>query len=89
MSVAHVVQIGRDLLTTAILVAAPAVLVSMLVGVIISILQTITSIQEQTLTFAPRIVAVSVVMILTLPWCLRLLIAFTLRMMELAAQATS
>lgn len=89
MSVVHVVQIGRDLLTTAILLAAPAVLVSMLVGVLISIFQTITSIQEQTLTFAPRIVAVSIVMILTLPWCLRILISFTLRMMELAAQATS
>ena len=51
----------------------------MLVGLIIAIFQTITSIQEQTLTFAPRIVAVAVVIALTLAWSLNLLIDFTTR----------
>jgi flagellar biosynthetic protein FliQ len=45
-------------------------------------MQTVTSIQEQTLSFAPRIIAVGGVMLLTLPWTLEQASAFTLRMME-------
>ena len=52
---------ASELIITAMLVAAPPVLVSLVVGLLISVFQTITSVQEQTLTFAPRIVAVAVV----------------------------
>ena len=81
MDAASVNMITRDLLVTGMILAAPAVLVSLLVGVVISILQTLTSIQEQTLTFAPRILAVGLVMMLTAPWTIRVISGFTLRMM--------
>lgn len=88
MDTLDVVEIGRDLLLTALWLSAPAVLVSLLVGLIISLLQTVTSVQEQTLSFAPRIVAVGGVMLLTLPWMLQVSSAFTLRMMERLLQVT-
>lgn len=89
MTVAMVIQIGRDLLITAMLLAAPSLIVSLIVGVLVSIFQAVTSINEQTLTFVPRIVAVSVTLIVTLPWSLRVLLAFTQRMMATIAQVTT
>lgn len=88
METNEVIEIGRDLLMTSMWLAAPAVLVSLVVGLIISLLQTVTSVQEQTLTFAPRIVAVGAVMLLTLPWMLQVSSAFTIRMFERLAQVT-
>ena len=53
-----VLDIAREAFTTIIITAAPALLVSLIIGLIVSIFQTVTSIQEQTLTFVPKIVAV-------------------------------
>ncbi len=82
MDAAAVNMITRDLLVTGMILAGPAVVVSLFVGLVISILQTLTSIQEQTLTFAPRIVAVGAVMVLCAPWTIRVLSGFMLRMMH-------
>ena len=54
----EVIDMARDAIYNIILCAAPPLLVSLVVGLIVSVLQTITSIQEQTLTFVPKIVAV-------------------------------
>ncbi len=86
MTANEVTQIGRELLCTAVLLSAPMVLTSLVVGLLISIFQTLTSIQEQTLTFAPRIIAVALVMLVTLPWTLKVMINFTQRMMEHLSQ---
>lgn len=88
METIEVVEIGRDLLITAMWLSAPAVLVSLAVGLMISLLQTVTSVQEQTLSFAPRIVAVGAVMLVTLPWMLQTSSAFTLRMIERLLEVT-
>jgi flagellar biosynthetic protein FliQ len=88
MNTAEVTEVGRDLLTTAMWLAGPAVLTSLLVGLGISLLQTLTSIQEQTLSFAPRIVAVGVILLLLLPWMLQLSTSFTMRMMMRVAEVT-
>ena len=84
----EVVVIGRDLLMTVLLLSMPAVTVSLLVGGMISIFQTVTSIQEQTLTFAPRIVAVALVTMAALPWSLKVAMAFVSRMMYRMVEAT-
>ena len=84
----EVVQIGRELLFTAMLLALPTVAVSLIVGLLISIFQTVTSIQEQTLTFAPRILAVGLVLVFTLPWTLEVLSNFTMRMFWLISEVT-
>ncbi|WP_437194000.1 flagellar biosynthetic protein FliQ [Planctomicrobium sp. SH527] len=80
MATIEIAAIMRDLLLTALVLSLPSVAASLLVGTIISILQTITSIQEQTLSFAPRIIAVALVMMVTLPWSLRMASGFTTRM---------
>jgi flagellar biosynthetic protein FliQ len=76
------IVIGRELLMLALLLSTPIVIVSLVVGLIISIAQTVTSIQEQTLTFAPRIVAVVGVILALMPWYLTTVKTFTLRMFE-------
>ena len=58
MTAEDVIMISRDALFTVIKTAAPILLVSLAVGLIVSIFQTVTSIQEQTLTFVPKIIAV-------------------------------
>ena len=82
MDALDVVAIGQDLLYTTMWLSGPAILASLVVGLLISLLQTVTSVQEQTLSFAPRIVAVGLVLVVTLPWMLQQSSAFTLRMME-------
>ena len=78
--------IGRQLLWMSLLLVAPVVAVSLAVGLIISIAQTVTSIQEQTLAFAPKIVAVVALIMLMLPWYLSTLKSFTLTMFQYLTQ---
>ena len=85
MSMEQVIEIGRDLLYTALLLALPALAVSLVVGLIISILQAITSLQEQTLSFVPRLLAVGLVLVLAMPWTMQVAVHFTMRMLERAA----
>jgi flagellar biosynthetic protein FliQ len=79
----QVTRLVHDFLLTGLLLITPAVLTSLLVGLVISIFQTVTSIQEQTLTFAPRIVAVGVVIALTWNWSMELLVNFSERLFVL------
>ena len=89
MGTLEVVSIARDFFWTGLLLVGPAVAVSLLVGLVISIFQTVTSIQEQTLTFAPRIIAVAAIICITLPWSLSLLVAFTGRLMNRIIEVTN
>lgn len=81
MDTAIVIEIGRDLLLTTMLLVAAPVGVSIAVGLIVSLFQTVTGVQEQTLTFAPRLAAVGIVMLLMLAWSLRVSVAFSERML--------
>ena len=72
-----VIHIGREVFFTAVMIAAPMLIAGLIVGVTISVLQTATSIQEQTLTFIPKIVAVVVSLILFFPWMMNTILAFT------------
>ncbi len=64
-------------LHTAILLAAPALVTGLVVGVAVSIFQAITQMQEQTLVLVPKILAVALVLLLCLPWMLQVLLTFT------------
>lgn len=77
MTEAEVIAIGKEALQTVLLVAAPPLGLGLLVGLIISIFQATTQIQEQTLTFIPKIVAVLVSIVIFGPWMLRVIISFT------------
>ena len=71
-----IIDIFTQTLVLIIKVSAPMLLVSLVVGLVISILQTVTSIQEQTLTFVPKILAVFVTMMLLGSWMMNTMIAF-------------
>ena len=80
MDEVEISNLANELLVTGLLLVGPAVLTSLAVGLLVSIFQTITSIQEQTLSFAPRIVAVGIVLAVTLTWSLRVASEFTRRL---------
>ena len=75
-----IVDIARDALRTALYVAGPALIVSMIVGLSISIFQVVTSLQDQTVAFVPKVVAVMATVVLCFPWMMRLMVQFATRM---------
>ena len=64
----EVLDIARDAIVTLLLVSAPMMLVGLVVGVIISLLQALTQIQETTLVFVPKIIAIFLSMLIALPF---------------------
>jgi flagellar biosynthetic protein FliQ len=76
-----IMTIARQTLTTAMLLAAPPLGVGLLVGLIISIFQAVTQIQEQTLTFVPKIIAIFLSLLILGPWMLNLLTQFAVNIL--------
>jgi len=72
-----VIDLGSQAIMVTMQVAAPVLLTTMIVGVIISIFQAATQINEQTLTFIPKILAITVAMIICGPWILQVMLGFT------------
>lgn len=89
MTVEYVMELCRDLFQTALLVALPALAMSLIVGLVTSIIQSATSIQDQTLGHVPRVLLVGLVLILTLGFTLQLAVAFAQRMFLQAARVTT
>jgi len=77
------IQMIRDALYIVLLIATPLLLVGMVLGLVISLIQSVTSIQDQTLTFVPKIISLLVVVLLLLPWILSTLGEFAIEMMKL------
>jgi flagellar biosynthetic protein FliQ len=73
MSGPEVLDVARDAILTLVLVASPLMLVGLLVGVAISLLQALTQIQEMTLAFVPKILAMFIAMMIALPFMADLL----------------
>ena len=80
MGIEEVTAVSSEALYLVIKVAAPILLVSLVVGLIISIFQTVTSIQEQTLTFVPKIIAVFFALIVLGHWMLNEMTQFMIRL---------
>jgi flagellar biosynthetic protein FliQ len=78
MSAQMTVELARKTLETAFLLSAPILLVATIVGLLISVLQVMTSVQDMTLSTVPRLVAVALTVFLLLPWSLRVVMNFTL-----------
>ena len=76
MTVETVTEIGRQAIETAMLVSAPILGLSLIVGLLVSTFQAMTQINEATLTFVPKVLAVFVATLLFLPWMMGVLIAF-------------
>lgn len=76
MTVEEVADIAGQTLWLIIKVSMPMLLVSLIIGLLVSIFQTVTSIQEQTLTFVPKIIGVFVTLILLGPWVMNTIVEF-------------
>jgi flagellar biosynthetic protein FliQ len=74
------VEIMRRLLIEAMIVSAPLLVTACSVSLLVSLLQTLTGVQEQTLTAVPRLVVVFLVTMVSLPWTVHRLVGFTLRL---------
>lgn len=82
MTIDTVVQIANDALYLIIKVSLPVLLVSLIVGLLISIFQTVTSIQEQTLTFVPKIICVFLSLMLFGHWMLNAMVEFMVELIS-------
>jgi flagellar biosynthetic protein FliQ len=78
-----VIEVIKDAFYTAFVILLPVLGVSLVVGIIISIFQAATSIQEATLTFVPKILITVLVIVFLLPWMMDKMIAITMRMFNL------
>ena len=76
MNAAYATDLLKLLMTTAVTLAAPILLTAMVIGLAVSLFQSVTSIQEQTLTFVPKALAIVALLILLMPWILRTLVEF-------------
>jgi flagellar biosynthetic protein FliQ len=83
MSDAQITQIAVQTMTMAAKVAAPVLLTALLVGFLISLFQAATQIQEPTLSFVPKIIAVSIALLLTGNWVLQELVSFTHQLFDM------
>lgn len=80
MTVDAVVEMANDALYVIIMVSLPVLLVSLIVGLVVSIFQTVTSIQEQTLTFVPKILCVFVALMLLGQWMMSTMVEFAVQL---------
>ncbi len=76
-TVQGVIDIAQQTMFTAVLLSMPVLLTSLVVGVFISLIQTVTSVQEMTITFVPKLMAVMAVTLLALSWMIQLLVEYT------------
>ncbi|MBN2654450.1 MAG: flagellar biosynthesis protein FliQ [Nitrospirae bacterium] len=77
MTVELLNQVSRQTFETIMLVGGPVLLVSLIIGLAISIFQAVTQLQEMTLTFVPKIIAVFLTIMVALPWMVKILMEFT------------
>lgn len=80
MTPESVMQLGREALYLTVLLAAPLLLSALAVGLIVGVFQAATQIQEATLSFIPKLIALVVALMVAGPWMLRILIEFTQRL---------
>ena len=72
-----VISLGRDAIWTTVILAAPLLLSALVVGLIVSIIQAVTQINEATLTFIPKMLTIVVVMIILAPWMTQMITSYT------------
>jgi flagellar biosynthetic protein FliQ len=72
-----VLSLGRDAIFTTVALSAPLLLAALVVGLIVSIFQAVTQINEATLTFIPKMLAIVVVLVVMAPWMTQMLTSYT------------
>jgi flagellar biosynthesis protein FliQ len=77
MSSELVMGIAAETVRVALLISAPLLIIGMVVGLVVSIFQAVTQIQEVTLVFVPKIIAVLLAMLFVLPWMMNVMVTYT------------
>jgi flagellar biosynthesis protein FliQ len=77
MNQAMILKLAKDTLEVTLMVSGPMLIVSLVVGIAVSIAQVVTSIQDMTLSFVPRVIAVFLVFLFAFPWFMNILLAYT------------
>lgn len=80
MTIDQAIDLIRHTLVLMLMLASPILLAAMVIGLVISVLQAVTQIQEQTLTFVPKILGMGIVAILLTPWLTAIVLEFSRRM---------
>ncbi len=88
MSPTEVMRIGQEAIRMALLLSAPVLLISIMVGTVVSLLQAVTQVHEQTLSFLPKLVAVLAVMSIGGGWMLEQTVAYAKRSFDRIPEAT-
>ncbi len=81
MGVDQVISLGRGMLTEVILLVAPVLLVAIVVSLVVNIVQVLTSLQDQTLSSVPRLIATGAALFFLMPWMWRHLAGYTIQML--------
>jgi flagellar biosynthetic protein FliQ len=77
MSQEMILRLAKETLQITLMVSGPLLIVSLVIGIVVSIAQVVTSIQDMTLSFVPRVIAVFLAFLFVLPWIMRILLSFT------------
>jgi len=72
-----VLSIGRDAIWTTVLISAPLLLSALVVGLVVSIIQAVTQINEATLTFIPKMLTIVIMMVILAPWMTQIMTSYT------------
>lgn len=89
MTPEYVVTVGRQALELMLIVSAPVLLVALAIGLTVSLLQAVTQINEATLSFLPKLIAVSVTLIVAGPWMITMLTDYIARTLQSLPQAVT
>ena len=77
-----IIRLGQDALKTTAMIAAPMLISTLVVGLLVSIFQALTQINEATLSFIPKMIIIGVVIVLTGPWMIDVMSAYTVNLFE-------
>jgi flagellar biosynthetic protein FliQ len=80
-----ILELGRQALITTLMVAGPMLAAALLIGLLVSVFQAVTQINEMTMTFVPKIVGILVTGLVALPWVLRVMLSFTRHIFDVIA----
>lgn len=77
-----IMTVGGRALEVTLMIAAPLLIVALITGLVVGAFQAATSINEQTLSFIPKLIAISAVLVMTGPWMLKVLVSYTRELFE-------
>ncbi len=77
MSQDMILKLAKDTLQVTLMVSGPMLIIALVMGIVVSIAQVVTSIQDMTLSFVPRIIAVFLAFVFVFPWIMNIMLAFT------------